>query len=122
MVRAHYGRYHDAALTSQFAFADDRPTQPVITAQVAGDQLVEISRSTNPHYELDPDVSQGFFDQFVAGVEREVWRSTSVTLQYIRRDYRNLVGFLNLGSVYEPAVQTIRDLTTAWERPTMAVR
>ena len=105
VVRAHYGRYHDAALTSQFAFADDQPSQPVITAQVSGDQLVEISRSTTPHYELDAGISQGFFDQWVAGVEREVWRSTSVTLQYIRRDYRNLVGFLDLGSVYEPAVR-----------------
>ena len=106
VVRAHYGRYHDAALTSQFAFADDQPSQPEITAQVSGDQLVEISRSTTPHFELDAGISQGFFDQWVAGVEREVWRSTSVTLQYIRRDYRNLVGFLDLGSVYEPAVRT----------------
>jgi hypothetical protein len=94
-------------LTSQFAFADDQPFQPVITAQVSGlDQLVEISRSTTPHYELDAGISQGFFDQWVAGIEREVGRSTSVTLQYIRRDYGSQVGFLDLGSIYEPVVRT----------------
>jgi hypothetical protein len=106
-VRLHYGRYHDAVLTAQFAFADDQQPTPTISAQVIGpDQFVEISRTTAAAYDVDPELSQGFFDQWLIGVERELWSSTSASVQYIRRRYSDQMGFLDVGSIYEPVVRT----------------
>jgi hypothetical protein len=107
VVRGHYGRYHDASLTAQFNFVDERPPSPVITAQVvAPDRFVEIDRDgIGPRFTLDPDIAQGHFDQWVAGLERQLWQSTSLTVQYIGRHYGNQMGYLDLGSIYEPVVR-----------------
>ncbi len=104
LVRAHYGRYHDALLTAHFQSLDEAPPPPLITARVVGpDQFVEISRSTSQNnYRVDPDVSSAYFDQYVVGVERELWPQWSMTAQVVRRNYENLAGTLDIGSVYEP--------------------
>lgn len=106
VVRAHYGRYYDATLTTQFGFADERQPAPIVTAEVlAPDTFRELSRSTNMRFALDSHIAQAYFDQWVAGVDHELWRSNSVSAQYIRRRYGNQVGYVDLGSTYEPIVQ-----------------
>ncbi|PWT81794.1 MAG: hypothetical protein C5B57_09815 [Blastocatellia bacterium] len=106
VVRGHYGRYHDAALTAQFGFMDAIQAPPVITALVTGpNQFDEISRSTNKQYGLDPGISQAYFDQWSAGFERELWPSTSIAVQYLRRNYGDQMAFLDLGSIYQPVLQ-----------------
>ena len=106
VVRGHYGRYHDATLTSQFNLADETPTAPVVTAQVVGPEtFVELDRSSELRVTLDPHIAPAYFDQWVAGLERELWRSSSLTVQYIRRHYANPVGFVDGGSIYEAVAQ-----------------
>lgn len=107
VLRAHYGRYHDALLTAHVSFADSAPSSPIITYQAIGpDQFVEVSRTTAGAYGIDPATEPAYFDQWVAGVERQVGRSLSATAQYIGRVYRDQVGFVDRGSVYEPVVRS----------------
>lgn len=107
-VRLHYGRYHDAALTGQFSFAEAKLGTPEIEALVLGpDQFVEVSRTGNrAQFGIDPDLADEFFDQWVAAIEHELWPSTSVTVQYIRRRYGDTMGFIDRGSIYQPVTRT----------------
>jgi hypothetical protein len=107
-VRLHYGRYHDAALGGQFSFVEARLRPPEIEALVVGpNEFVEVSRTAEQQqFAMDPDIAQGFFDQWVAAVEHEVWPSTSLTVQYIRRRYGDSMGFVDRGSIYAPVIKT----------------
>jgi hypothetical protein len=106
VLRAHYGRYHDALLTSHVNFADSAPSSPLIVLQASGsDQFVELSRTTASAYAIDAATRPAYFDQWVAGVERQVGRSLSATAQYIWRVYRDQVGFVDRGSIYQPVVR-----------------
>src|SRR5262249_6601344 len=107
VLRANFGRYHDAGLTSQFGFADAQPAPPSIYASVVGpDQFVELSRNSPTGYSIDPNLSQEFFDEWLVGVERETWRKTSVTAQVVHRSYKNPMGFVDTGSTYAPIIET----------------
>lgn len=104
VVRAHYGRYADALFGGQFEFMDLTNQHPFITAVVNGpNDFTEINRR-NPATNLgiDPNIKQSHVDQFLVGVERELFPDFSMTLQYIRRNFRNFMGFIDTGSVYEP--------------------
>ena len=105
VVRGHYGRYHDALLTAHFSALDAEPQPAIVTAAVTGpDQLVELSRSSASMYGIDPKLSAAYFDQYLVGLERELWPHWAFIAQVVRRDYRDLVGVLDTGTVYE-AVQ-----------------
>jgi Carboxypeptidase regulatory-like domain len=105
VVRTHFGRYHDALLTNDFFFLDTAPQPPQITATVVGpDQFVELSRTTtqNNGSGLDPHISMPYFDQYIVGVERELWPHWVMTAQMIRREYKDLIGYIDTGSIYQP--------------------
>ena len=105
VVSAHVGRFFDALLTPNFAFADAQQQPPTITATVVGpDQFVELSRSpSSTNMTLDPDLSQAHFDEALVGVERTVSRTVSASAQLLTRRYRDFMGTIDTGSVYVPA-------------------
>ncbi len=51
---------------------------------------------------MDPSVRQSYVDQFLAGFERELFPNFSATAQYIRRNFRDFMGFIDTGSKYAP--------------------
>jgi hypothetical protein len=107
VLRAHYGRYYDALFGGQFEFMDLSQQHPKITAEVLGpNSFNEISRrdpSTN--LGIDPNIRQSYVSQFLAGVERELFPNFSTTVQYIKRDFRDFMGFVDTGSIYAPTQQ-----------------
>jgi carboxypeptidase family protein/TonB-dependent receptor-like protein len=107
VLRAHYGRYYDALFGGQFEFMDLSQQHPKITAEVLGpNSFNEISRrdpSTN--LGIDPNIRQSYVSQFLAGVERELFPNFSTTVQYIKRDFRDFMGFVDTGSIYAATQQ-----------------
>ncbi|MBW8866961.1 MAG: hypothetical protein JF610_06440, partial [Acidobacteria bacterium] len=107
VLRAHYGRYYDALFGGQFEFMDLSQQHPKITSEVLGpNSFNEISRrdpSTN--LGIDPNIRQSYVSQFIAGVERELFPNFSTTVQYIKRDFRDFMGFVDTGSIYAPTQQ-----------------
>jgi hypothetical protein len=104
VLRAHYGRYADGLFGGQFEFMDLSGQNPHITAEVLGlNDFNEIDRrdpSTN--LGLDPNIRQSYVDQFLVGFEREIASDFSTTVQYIRRNFRDFMGFVDTGSIYAP--------------------
>lgn len=106
VVRAHYGRYHDAIFSSRIGSTDDSEERPFVTALVTGpNQFREIDRSEPADdFAIDRNIKHSYVDQYVVGVERELLSDVSVLAQVIRRDFGNYMGMTDTGSVYE-AVQ-----------------
>jgi hypothetical protein len=51
---------------------------------------------------MDPDLKPSYVDQYLAGIEHELLPDLSVQVQYIRRNYKDFMGFIDTGSIYEP--------------------
>ena len=105
VARAHYGWYHDAMSTRFYEFLDAFAETPTITARIIGpDQFEEVSRFGGPGRvpTIDPDVRHSYVEEFSAGVERELWPRVSVKAQYVRRNTRNTIGFVDNGTTWIP--------------------
>ena len=104
VLKAHYGRYYDALFGGQFEFMDLTDQNPHITAQVNGpNNFTELSRrSPATNLGIDPNIRQSYIDQFLVGAERQLMPNFSVTVQYIKRNFRDFMGFVDTGSVYTP--------------------
>ncbi len=104
VIRAHYGRYHDALLNNQFQFMDTAAEPPTIVAAVLGpDRFQELSRfDPQTGVGMDAAITQSFVDQYVLGLEREVLRDFSVRVEVVRRQFKNFMGFVDTRSIYEP--------------------
>lgn len=105
VVRAHYGQYHDAMSTRFYEFLETSSEAVTITARVLGPNLFEeVTRSGGPTVQstIDPDVKHSYAEEWLAGIERELWPRFSVKAQYVRRNTKNTIGFIDTGTVWAP--------------------
>jgi hypothetical protein len=115
VFRAHWGRYHDALLTYMFSFMDVSDYADFITAEVLteggcanglGPDCVEIDRfSPATSFGIDENITHSYLDQFLVGVDHELIPDLSLQVQYIRRDFKNFMGFIDTGSRYEEVLR-----------------
>ena len=103
-MRLHYGRYHDALLGGTFYHMDTSQQHPKITALVLGpNEFEEIDRvDVANNVGVDSDVKPSYVDQYIAGIEHELMPDLSVQVQYIRRNYKDFMGFVDTGATYDP--------------------
>ena len=106
VVRGHYGRYADGMLASNYEFMDLSQQHPYSLVQVLGpgvfsDPLFTIDYSKDV-YGIASNIKQSYVDQYLIGVERELFPDFAVTAQYIKRNFRNFLGFTDTGSIYQP--------------------
>lgn len=108
VVRFHYGRYHDAMVTSFFDFLDPLSQTPQITASVVGPgQYVEEYRSaTGAQATIDPNLRFPFSDEYVVGVERQLPWNLSGRVQVIARDFKDSVAFTDPAKIWYPVQRT----------------
>ena len=95
VVRAHYGRYHDAFITSLFRFLDFSASSPFIDLEIIGpDQFREVGRDERPSdaRTFDPNLRHPRVDQFFVGAERQIFGQFTVQGQYIRREFSSPIG------------------------------
>ena len=103
VVRAHYGRYHDAIFASRIMQADPTAVTDSSSALIVGGQLVSLSTTAGaPPLAIDDDLKHSHVDQYVVGVDHELRRDLAITAQYIRRRFGNFMGLIDVGSAYSP--------------------
>ena len=56
----------------------------------------------HPPYVVDPDIQHPYMTQWTVGIERELFKDTSLSVTYIDRLWNNLVGHYDTLGVYEP--------------------
>jgi hypothetical protein len=105
-VRVHYGRYQDPIVTSFYDFLDPLSQSPTILADVTGDGYVETFRTpVATAGSIDPDIRFPYMQEIAAGVERQLPWALSATAQFVRRDYRDAIGFTDPGIVWQPVIR-----------------
>ncbi len=94
VVRANWGRYYDALFGGQFEFMDLSQQSTKITAAVLGpNHFQELNRTTpSTNVGIDPNIRQSYTDQFLVGIERQLFPDFSLTAQYINRTVPRLHG------------------------------
>lgn len=104
VVRAHYGRYHDAMVTSFYDFLDPLSQTPSTVYTVAGpNQFVDpYTYPTRAAASIDPGVKYSFDDEFLLGVERQLPWNISAKAQYISRDFKDSIGFIDPARIWLP--------------------
>ena len=102
VIQAHYGRYHDPLVTSFYDFLDPLSQTPQIVMQVDGTgQFQELTRFLSAtRYTNDPEAKHSYADEYFVGVEREVRTHLSVRAQYVHRDFKESLGFIDTGSTW----------------------
>lgn len=101
VARAHYGWYHDPLVNSFYSHLDSNGcSAPTVIANVLGtDQFQEVFRfgGCRGRIDTDPDVKHAYVEEYVFGVERAVGARLSLRAQYVRRNFKNSIGFVDVG-------------------------
>lgn len=102
-VRGHYGWYHDEMVTSFYDFLDPLSQTDHIVYTYDGSSFVEsFRRPKASEATIDPNLRYPFVEEWLGGLEHQ-WRwGVSTTAQYIRRDFKNSIGFMDPGRVWIP--------------------
>jgi len=61
-------------------------------------------------YTLDPDIKHPYMNQFTASIERELFRDASLSVTYINRDWKNIIGPIDNAAIWAPV--TVNDPET----------
>jgi len=104
VVRAHWGQFHEGLFTTLFQFMDTTDQNPKITARVlAPNVFQELTRFTPAgNFGIDPKIKQAYMNQFVAGIERELFTDVAVSVQYVYRNYKDIFAFVDTTSQWAP--------------------
>ena len=78
------------------------------------------SGSSTNLYAMDPDIKHPYMAQFTVGIERELFKDTSLGVTYINRKWNNIIGRVRPGRRLRPAsvyvVPTLDQTFTVYER------
>jgi hypothetical protein len=105
VVRAACDRIHEGLYTSAFEFMNTSGRTPRINARVVGpDTFVETNRTNPGNGAVDDGLAHAYVDQYLVGIERELFPDFSLTLQYVRRNFADIWAVRDTGSQYAPVL------------------
>jgi len=119
VLKAHYGQYTEGMYTSLF----DRLSPASAFSDYIGyywdsdfEDYIEFTRTTPQGlYQLADDIKQPYLTQFMIGIERELFKDTSLGITYINREWNDIVGLYDLQADYEPYTIYVPDLDETYE-------
>jgi len=84
-------------------------------------EWVEFTRTVHQElYKMADNIKHPYMNQFVVGIERELFKDTSFSVNYIDRRWKDLIGIYDLQAQYVPYTATVPDLNDKqyqiWER------
>jgi len=106
VVRGHYGIYHDGLFANVYDVFDPAANPVTVVAKVVGpNQFEEVTRygGSSLRMSMASGVRQPYAEEYLAGVDREIAAGVSLRTQYIRRNFKQSVGFIDTGATWTPA-------------------
>jgi len=102
VLKIHYGHYFDKLRQSYFYSAD---TGTVTSSYYlwTGNEWSELySVTPNPFiYEIDPDIKHPFIREFTVGVDRELFKNTSLNISFYYRKMARFFGLVNTAARWQ---------------------
>jgi len=124
VFKAHYGQYTEG----MFASYHDR-LNPASAFKDAVkyywdtdiNKFVEYARTVHEElYKVADNIKHPYLNQFVVGIERELFKDTSFSVNYINRRWNDIIGIYDTKAMYAPYTATVEDLGNQkfeiWER------
>jgi hypothetical protein len=104
-LRGHYGRYYRGIITTEYATLG-----PAYTPRFFGiwdfesnaffpDSLIQIASNANQR--VDTDYKSPYTDQFIVGLERELFKDVGIQLNYVHKRSRDYGGYRETAGEYE---------------------
>jgi hypothetical protein len=110
-VKAHYGKYTNGMLHNYYIEAAKTGISDWVMYDVLPDKTrVEIFRAnySNPAT-VDSDIKFPVMDQFTAGLERELFKDTSLGVTFIWRKWKNFIARVNTGATWKKTAYSFKD-------------
>jgi hypothetical protein len=108
VLRVHYGHYHDPMATRFYEAFDPVGESPTTIARVLGPDRFEVLSvvpgATADNTRIDPAIKHSYTEEWFIGFERAVASRLSIKTQYIRRNVRNAMGYIDVGSTWTPTI------------------
>jgi outer membrane receptor protein involved in Fe transport len=103
VLKGHYGRYHRAVATGEYA----NKIGPSITPKLAGpydtftNEFGELTvAKSNENLGVDPDYKSPYTDQFIVSLERELARNFGAQVNYVHKRGRDIAGWTDIAGQY----------------------
>ena len=109
-LKAHYGKFVDKLKSIYFRDASTGINDYVMYEVLPDGTKAEVYRVnySNPAT-IDPDIKIPSVDQFTIGIERELWKDTSLGVSFIWKKWKNFLYRINSGATYEKVEFTFDD-------------
>ena len=82
------------------------------------DQWIEWLREPHINYSMDKDIKHPYMEQFVLGIERELFKDASFSASLIYRKWKNIIGSINNATLWQPVdifIEEINKTFTIYE-------
>ena len=103
LLKAHYGRYYRGIVTGEFAAVTPALTPRFLFSglyDAQGNPLDTELVYDNANLRVDPGFQNPYTDQFVVGIERELFRNVGVSATFTHKRGRDYGGWRDTGGQY----------------------
>jgi hypothetical protein len=106
VLKGHYGRYYRGVVTGEYDTVG-----PSVTPQYIGNWDFANNRFDpdslalnfdNTNLRVDPGLKNPYTDQFIVGIERELFTNFGLAVNYVYKRGRNYTGWSDVGGQYTP--------------------
>ncbi len=108
VLKAHYGRYYEKFVATEFYYANPRGFTPLELHNIypSGyiDNLGQVTAST---VVLDQKLDQPYMDQYILGIDRELPHGMTVSFTYINRKKKDFIETVSRDGIFVPVSGTI---------------
>jgi hypothetical protein len=111
VIKAHYGQYTEGVYTYTFdRLAPDWSNKYLDYWDPVNNSWYRWRTILHGKWKIDDGIKHPYMEQFTAGIERELFKDASISITYINRNYKNIIGAVNNAATYEPFEYPVEEL------------
>lgn len=110
VVKAHYGRYYEKFVATEFYYAQPGAFTPLKFRVIYGSGFEEpFGESSADTVVLDRPIDQPYMDQYTIGIDREIPGGITLSLTYINREKKDFVETVSRDGIFVPVNGVVRE-------------
>lgn len=110
VVKAHWGRFYEKFVASQFYYANPDAYTPLEYRNIYPSGYVEeLGQAAADTVVLDQDLDQPYMDQWTVGIDRELPGGVTLSLTYINREKKDFIETVSRDGVFVPVTGVVED-------------
>jgi len=107
ILRASYGRFYQGVLTAELDPFHPGATAAITTSMATG-QIVRVD-DPRVNLRLDSATRPPFTDEYSVGVDRELGRSVTMAIAYVRKQSHDTIGWSDIAGQYREETRPLAD-------------